>query len=328
MSGPVQPSADDAVRDQASAWLVRVQSDAATAEDWAALTAWLEASEEHLAAFEAVEALSAEIAAHSADIARGIEPAAATVIAFPTRRRPARRWPVLAALGMTAAACLAVAPLLWGAYQGQQTIYRTGPGETRDLTLADGSHIRLDSSSQIKVRLGWRTRRVEMAEAEAAFDVAKDPGRPFVISVGDQQVRVVGTAFNIRHFDRSVVVTVRRGVVEVRQPSLGSLPVARLTPGYELRHIEGAPGSVRAQVDPAVAFAWTEGRLIYQDRPLSEVVADLNRRYALPIRVSEAAAGRRFSGMLELGDQAAVVKRLADYLSLSVDRTEREIILR
>lgn len=327
MSGPVRPSSDDALRDQAAAWLVRVQSDAATAEDWAALTAWLEASDDHLAAFEAVEGLSDEIAAQAAGIAAAIAPEGGTVVAFPAPRRPARRWPVLAALGM-AAACLVAAPLLWNAAQGRETVYRTGPGETRDLALADGSHIRLGGGSQIRVRLGWRSRRVEMAEAEAAFDVARDPGRPFVISVGDQQVRVVGTAFNIRHFDRSVVVTVRRGVVEVRQPGLGPGPVARLTPGDELRHAEGTSGSVRARVDPRVAYGWTEGRLICRDRPLPDIVADLNRRYPRPIRLSGPAASRRFSGILELGDQDLVVRRLADYLSLSVDRTDGEIILR
>ena len=46
---------------EAVAWLVRVQSDQATADDWAALTAWLEASDDHLAAFEEIEGLAAEL---------------------------------------------------------------------------------------------------------------------------------------------------------------------------------------------------------------------------------------------------------------------------
>ena len=55
-----------------------------------------------------------------------------------------------------------------------------------------------------------------MADAEALFDVAHDVRRPFLIGVGDRQVRVVGTEFNLRHRDDQVDLTVRRGIVEVR----------------------------------------------------------------------------------------------------------------
>lgn len=328
MSRSADQTATDAKRDEALAWLVRVQSDAATGEDWAALTAWLEASDANLAAFEAVEDLDHDIADSAPEIAAGVAAPEDVVVAFRPRARPRARWVIGGGLAAAAAiAAVTLAPVARNAYQGQPVTYRTAPGETREIALADGSHIRLDGASALTVRLGLRTRRVEMARAEATFDVAKDPGRPFVISVGDQQVRVVGTQFNIRHVDRSVVVTVRRGVVEVRQPALGPQPVARLTPGQELRHLEGQARSVSAQVDPQVAFAWTEGRMICADRPLGEIVGDLNRRYPKPIRLSERAARQRFSGVLDLKDQAALVQRLADYLSLTVHRTDAEITL-
>ncbi|MCI3133760.1 hypothetical protein [Phenylobacterium aquaticum] len=67
--------------------------------------------------------------------------------------------------------------------------------------------------------------------------------------------------------------------------------------------------------------------MICADRPLSDIVADLNRRYPTPIRLGPVAAGMTFSGVLDLGDQDALVRRLAGYLSLRVDRTGREITL-
>lgn len=327
MSPRTDPGVTEALRDEALAWLVRVQSDAATGEDWSALTDWLEVSQQHLAAFEAVEGLAAELADQAAQIAPRLALAAGEVVAFRPRPAAAGRRGFIAALA-AAAAVLVVSPIAWRAYQGPATTYETGVGQTREIVLADGSHIHLNGGSKLTVRLGWRARRVEMAQAEATFDVAKDPSRPFLISVGDQQVRVVGTEFNIRHDDKTVVVSVRRGVVEVRQPALGPAPVARLTVGQALHHVEGARASKVSAVAPDAAFAWTQGRLVCEDQPLSEIVAALNRRYPTPIRVSEAVGRRRFSGVLDLGDQAVLVDRLSRYLSLTVVRTGAEITLR
>ncbi|HQN49976.1 MAG TPA: iron dicitrate transport regulator FecR, partial [Phenylobacterium sp.] len=83
-----------------------------------------------------------------------------------------------------------------------------------------------------------------------------------------------------------------------------------------------------ASVDPDAAFGWTMGRLVCDDRPLTEIVADLNRRYATPIALSPRAARMRFSGVLDLADQDALVDRLAKYLALNVDRGGGKITLR
>lgn len=318
---------ENAIREAALAWLVRVQSDAATGDDWAALTDWLEASPDNLSAYEEAEALSLEIEAGAADITQGLA-TETNVVDFRARSRPGGWWTSAQGLSAVAAGLvLAVSPMLWGAYQGQPVTYSAGPGAGREITLSDGSQIHLNGASALTVRLGLTRRRVEMADAEASFDVAKDPSRPFIITVSDQQVRVVGTKFNIRNRDSAVVVTVQRGIVEVRQPDLGSQPIARLEHGDELRHQVGQPGSRRARVDPGVAFGWTEGRLVCDDRPLGDLVAELNRRYATPVRISPRAAGLKFSGVLSLGDQDQLVSRLAAYLSLKVRRAGGEIVL-
>lgn len=317
---------DEALREEALAWLVRVQSDAATEVDWSALADWLDESDAHLAAFEAVESLAADIEADARAIAHGLTDAGGRVIAFRPRKAPPPRviWGGLIAASLV----LLAGPVAWQASLGTPVTYRTAPGETREVTLSDGTRLQMDAGSELTARIGWRARRVTMASAEATFDVVHDPARPFLISVGDQQVKVVGTEFNIRHYDDQIFVTVRRGVVEVRQPDLGDDPVARLTVGEQLRHRDGASTSRRTRVDPAVAFAWTEGRLICQDRPLSDIAADLSRRFGRPITVTETAGRQRFSGVLVLDDQDQVVQRLAGYLSLTVERRGGVILLR
>ena len=199
-------------------------------------------------------------------------------------------------------------------------------GETRELRLADGSHVQMNAVTSLDVRLGWRTRRVELGEGEAKFDVAKDPGKPFLIKVGDEQVRVVGTAFNIRHYNGLFVLTVSRGIVEAHSAD-GAGPGARLTVGQQLRRRDGAAAFELAKVDPAPASAWTSGRLVCNDRPLSEIITDLNRHYKIPVELGPAAAGLRFSGVIELGDESQVVRRLGQFLGLAVRHTQTSFIL-
>jgi len=314
----------EAVRDQAVAWLVRVQSDAATAQDWTALADWLEGSEARLAAFEEAELIVADLDLRKAEIAENLPPPVANVVSFPKRAPVRRGW-----IGGAIAASLAVlvgGPALWTASQGQSVTYVTKPGETRRIDLADGTRITLDGGSKLSVRLGWRKRQVEMGLAQASFDVAKDSSRPFVIEVGDQRVRVVGTEFNIRHDARSVRVTVRRGVVEVAQRD-GQAPV-RLTVGQELRHEAGAARSDVRRVQPDGAFAWTQGQLVADNETLGDIVADLNRRFPTPIRIAPQAATQRFSGVIALDDEDAAIHILTAYAGLTIDRENGEMVLR
>lgn len=321
----------EALRDDAVAWLVRVQSEAATVDDWMALTDWLDGSPARQEAFEEAELIVADLTERRDEIAAALTPPADNVIRFPpTRRKPAppprRAW-----IGGAIAASLAVmigGPALWNASQGALVTYETKPGETRRIDLADGTHITLDGGSKLSVRLGWKTRRVEMGLAQASFDVAKDPSRPFLIGVGDQAVRVVGTEFNIRNDGRSVRVTVRRGIVEVAQRDAKGQAPTRLTVGQELRHVQGSDTAQVRRVEASNAFAWSQGQLVADNETLGDIVADLNRRFATPIRITPEAANRRFSGVIALDDEEAAVRLLATYASLSVDRTAEEISLR
>ena len=152
------------------------------------------------------------------------------------------------------------------------------------IILADGTHVDLDAASRLSVRFSPQLRRVAMDDGEAVFNVTPDASRPFVITVGDRTVRVVGTEFDVRHRGGSIAVTVSRGVVEVAPRDTGLNP-ARLTPGNRLDHQEGAVESAVSTVSADDVFSWRTGKLIYRHRPLSEVVADLNAQFAKPVQL-------------------------------------------
>jgi transmembrane sensor len=321
---------DSRTAEEAARWFAHLQGDAATGDDWLAFETWLQASPAQARAYERLEGLWVDLDYAPVSKELGGRPLLAARRRLPLRpgqRQPARRAWIGAAAAIAASLAVVVGLGLQPGAVATQT-YETPAGQTRDITLADGTHIRLNAASKITVRLGRAARRVEMADAEAVFDVAHDTRRPFLIGVGDRQVRVVGTEFNLRHRDDQVDLTVRRGIVEVRPANALEAAPTRVTVGQELTHTEGQAAQVLKVADPIQSFAWTNGQLIYKDQPLSDVAADLSRRFSVPVRTADArTAALRFSGVLVTDNEPDVLRRLAAYAPVRIERTADAIIL-
>ena len=305
---------EDARRASAADWLVRLEAPGLDEAEALAFDAWLSAHPANATAYDATLSVALELDAASAEIAGALR---AAPVRGPSPRpsprlsRNARRgW--LAAGGLAAAATVALAVMPFGAFETATQTFATAKGEHRSVKLADGSTVDLNAGSRLSVTLARHERRIVLPEGEAVFDVAADKTRPFLIAAGDRTVRVVGTRFDVRRRAGLLSVTVERGVVEV-QPSEGAAGrTFRLHPGQRLDHLEGAPDVAVSAVDPQQVESWKTGRLIYRDRPLSEVVADLNQQFARPIAIEDPAlAQTKVSGVLVLDDQAAVIRRLA-----------------
>jgi len=327
----MRPTTDDEREDRAIAWLVRLNSGEATADDWRGLETWLAADDSNLAALARVETLWGDLDDQAYQLKQELDVREATrVVPLAARQRPRRGmnryWPALAA---AAAIVVVVGGAGFVALRGLPATYQTAPGEIRRIALSDGTRIDLNGKSRLQVRMGRDARRVTLADAEAAFDVTHDTARPFLITAGDERIRVVGTAFDVTNHDGRLSVTVRRGVVEVSRPGAAGAAgqAVRIPAGYQLVRDDRQPDAAMTAVDPEEAVAWREHRLVYHDRPLRDVVADLGRAFAVPVQVSPAAADLRFSGVLVLDDEEAVVARLQGFLPIEVDRSEGRIVL-
>lgn len=311
---PDEALQDEALRDQAIAWHVRLASDAAVEADWLDFEAWLAASPAHAAAYEAVEGLWADLDSLPAPMAAGAN-------VMPLRRRP--RGAVLAWATGLAASLLVVAAAGYSFTDiGVPTqTFRTAHGERREVVLDDGSHLILNGDSTLTIRLGRRTRQVRMAQAQAVFDVAKDPARPFVITAGERQVRVVGTRFDVLSRDGAVRVTVQRGIVEVRPSAApGAAPLARLTVGQTLTHSPGASADTVGRTDPEADLAWAEGRLVFRQSRLADVVRVLNRYATTPIVVADDARDLPVTATLVIDRDEVMAQRLCEFLPLTLER--------
>ena len=330
----------DAIAEAAAGWALRLDAPDASEADWSALQAWLGAAPEHRTAFDRAERVLAELTAAAPALATAyaarppVPPVAAEV--QPRRRRavdrrargrgPERLWRPAAGLAAAAAAALAVfATVRPPAPPAPGEVFQTAKGEDRPIALADGSRIQLNSGSRIVVRLGRDTRSVQLPEGEAAFDVAKDPTRPFLIAVGERTIRVVGTEFDVLRHNGRLQVTVRQGLVAVQA---GQAEPVLLKAGDQYEQRAGDRAASIRRVDADAAFAWRQGELIYRDQSLAEVVDDLNRYFTVPVSVVGPAADLRFSGVLKIDDEDQVLRRLQGIFHVSVERRPEGTVLR
>ena len=334
MSGERTMKVADRVADEAAGWFVRLQGEDASGDQWLAFEAWLAASPDHAAAYERLENIWVDLETDSDGFLRALDQSAMR----PAARRvrpvrsvgPNRRAWIVAAMGAVAATVVVGIEIANNLGVATQNLVLQAPaGQTRSFRLVDGTQINLNAGSVMRVDISRGARRVVMADAEAVFDVAHDARRPFLITSGDREVRVVGTMFNLRQRGDVMTLSVRRGVVEVRPvDSAGARPV-RVTVGQQLAHRRGGEMTLAEDSRAEAAFAWTTGQLVYRDQPLDEVAGDVSRRFGVKVRTADAStASLRFSGVLVLDNAPDVMKRIEAFAPVRAQSTDDGVVLR
>jgi transmembrane sensor len=295
-------SADKRAREEAAAWFARLNRRAVPLQSLEAFRAWRR-DPVNRAAYQDLESTWRGAGALKDDPA--IQGALAAAVARPAGSRPARwAWPAgLAAAGLAVAAVFALTTFSAG------STYTTRVGEQRLVRLNDGTAIRLDTDTRVKVAFRGGERRVQLAHGQAFFDVAHDPARPFIVDAGPMRVRAVGTRFDVRRDGAEAKVTLVEGIVQVRSSS-ASANAWTLKPGEQVR-LGRAP--VRTTTDILQATSWTSGRVIFRGLPLAQAIDEINRYSPHKIRLeAQAVADVPVTGSFETGDVDAFVAAVSD----------------
>lgn len=264
---------------EAQAWVVRLGSHQATEDDARAFRRWCAQSRTH-----------AQVFTQAREVWRSMAPAALH-LRQEEERAARRRMPVAgrrALLGGAVAASVAylvVSPPLglWTSVAEWSADYHTDTGEQREVALGDGVVLQLNTRTRVNMQHEGRD-GIELVAGEAEVVADASGATRIRVAAEGGAVSAVRARFNIRNIDGEVCVTCLAGEVDV----VRGAQRARLDAGRQLRYGAAGLGPVAA-VDTGAVSAWRRRQLVFNQVPLAEVVAEVNRyRHGRLVLTSEA----------------------------------------
>ncbi len=157
------------------------------------------------------------------------------------------------------------------------------------IVLEDSTEVWLNSESKLiyPEAFAQNERRV-IVQGEAYFKVAKDTERPFYVETDGQQVRVYGTEFNIRSYaeDKQVYTTLIEGSISLSKLAEDSGELM-LTPGHQAQFDKADATTFVKPVNTAVVISWKDGRFVFEDQNLEQIMQELSRWYDFDFRFED-----------------------------------------
>lgn len=155
----------------------------------------------------------------------------------------------------------------------------TPKGASKDIVLPDGTHVVLNADSELNYSKTFNgdVREVYLY-GEAYFEVVRDTTRPFIVHADDMSIKVLGTSFNVRSYseDSEIQTTLVHGSVEIQGTYISPVklePLQTASLGKSDKQLE------IKNVSREEAAPWKEGKLIFRETPLENVLEDLERKY-------------------------------------------------
>lgn len=185
------------------------------------------------------------------------------------------------------------------------------------LTLADGTKVWLNSESQLKYPVRFsQHERIVWLEGEAYFEVTQDVEKPFIVHMADVAVKVLGTSFNVRAYqdESNIYTTLVEGKVRL---AAGNISM-ELFPD-EQGIINTHTGEIRKEtVDTRLYSAWKDGRFIFQEQRLEEIMNTLSRWYDIQVFFSnQAVRDVIFTGNLKKYDDFSKIIGLLEMTGMA-----------
>ena len=163
----------------------------------------------------------------------------------------------------------------------------TKPGTRTKIELNDGTVVWLNDGTTLKYPeiFSGKERQV-FVDGEAYFEVAANPKRPFIVHNPMMTTVVTGTKFNINGYsvDNYFESTLLEGKIGLKTNDGQEIKV---TPNQQIQFDKKRGSLIRKEVDPTIAVAWIEGRLILKDELLSVAIRKLSRWYNVDIIIAD-----------------------------------------
>lgn len=296
------------VEREALDWIALLVSGRATADDRASLERWRGRSPVHCEAFDTAVRMVRLSRRHAFPGSEQFPPA--------FWERPATRRSALGGLTVAIGAVGLLRPPLglWPSVSEMAADYKTGTGERRDLALAKGVAVTLNTRTSVGSRRS--PDRVALIAGEVAVTVGVGADRRFAVDVADVTVSTNRGSFDVRRNDADVCVICMHGTARIES----ARTQRTLVQGQQAVVNESEIGSAQA-VDASAATAWRHGELVFYDASLQTVVAEINRyRPGKIVIVRNELENRRFNSTFRIDHIDDVVADLEKLAGVSATR--------
>ncbi len=308
--------------EEAAFWQAKQMSGALSDDERTAFAHWLEASEANRIAFERLEdTLAATDAAAETILSEKFE----GELYEEAQNSTAWRMPALAAsIGFV---FLTLSATLFFNYspRPQTQLYATAVGETRSVSLDDGSIINMNTDTTLVVEYNRSERIVSFEEGEAIFNIERDEAKPFIVELPVVEIIVTGTTFNVLASKEDTEIFVISGTVQVK-PIAGQ--TLTLGEGNSIHIDSNGAASAIAPFDAIDVLAWTNGKLRFTETPLHEVVDELNRYFTRKIILRDASISMLpVTGEFDATNQTAAIDAITLIFDLDSEVKNNAFIL-
>lgn len=198
-------------------------------------------------------------------------------------------------------------------------ILSTTQGETYQVILPDQTKVWLNASSSLtySASLGkrYQTRTVKLS-GEAYFEVAHDKTRPFIVKTTQQEVKVLGTHFNVNSYgdNGQTITSLAEGSVQV-QPTMASLTSKILKPGQ--KSIMNGGSLTVAPANLETELAWKNGLFTFEEASVKDVMQQISRWYNIDVRYNGAIPNERISGGISRQSDLKVVLKMLELIKIN-----------
>jgi len=194
----------------------------------------------------------------------------------------------------------------------------TSRGETYQVILPDKSKVWLNATSSISYSTSLRERDGErrvMLSGEAYFAVAKDKSRPFIVRTANQEVRVLGTHFNVNSYadKNSTVTTLEEGSVMVN-PLNKKINPTILKPGQQSL-FNGSSLSIET-ANMEAALGWKNGLFVFDQASVPEVMQQISRWYNIDVEYKGVIPEDKIGGDISRQSDLSAVLRMLELVNI------------
>ncbi len=191
-------------------------------------------------------------------------------------------------------------------------------GKKSQLTLSDGSKVWINSGSKLTYpTIFAKGKREVVLEGEAIFEVAYNVESPFHVLAGGNDIKVLGTIFNVSSYadDDYINTALLSGSVEItyteKSRFFNAEKSIRIVPGTLASYNKNGRKIDTKKTDIAPYFSWRNGEFIFQNNDLQYIMKKISRHYGIAIAIADGTLARqKFSGNLDIENDLETVMEI------------------